>query len=79
MYTVSTNTITEQVTYLKLGFARAGPSVTEERDVRGTLRVLLVVILRTVPVGQLDQSVVVRQLRVKLAEIPRTQPTDETQ
>lgn len=46
---------------------------------RGTLRVLLVVILRTVSVGQLDQSVIVRQLRVKLAEIPRIQPTDETQ
>lgn len=60
VYTVSTNTIREQVSYLKLGFARAGSSVTEERDVCGTLRVLLVVVLRPVFVGQLDQSVVVR-------------------
>lgn len=66
------------MTYLKLGFAWAGPSVTEERDECGTLRLLRVVVLRAICVGQLDPSVIVRKFGVKLAEIPGAQPTVET-
>lgn len=63
--------------YLKLWFSWTSLSVTEEGNVCGTLRVLLVVVLRAVSVGQLDHAIIVRKLGVKLAEIPRACATAE--
>lgn len=43
----------------------------------GALRVLHVVVLRAVSVGQLDHAIIIRKLGVKLAEIPRACATAE--
>lgn len=44
----------------------------------GTLRVLLVVVLRAISVGQLDHAIIVRKPGVELAEIPRACAAAET-
>lgn len=64
--------------YLKLWFSWTSLSVTEEGDVCGTQRVVLVVVLRAVSVGQLDHAIIVGKPGVKLAEIPRACATAET-
>lgn len=44
----------------------------------GTQRVLLVVVLRAIFVGQLDHAIIVRKPGVELAEIPRVCAAAET-
>ena len=61
--------------YLELWLAEAGVAVAEEGDEGGAQRVLLVVVLGAVGVGQLDQAVVVRQARVEVPQTPRAGPT----
>lgn len=58
---------------LELGVSGSGLGVTEEGDERGAQRVLLVVVLGAVAVGQLDQAVVVGQVRVRLPQTPRAE------
>lgn len=63
--------------YLKLWFPWTSVSVTEEGNVCGALRVLLVVVPRAISVGQLDHAIIVRKPGVELAEIPRVCATRE--
>ena len=62
--------------YLEFWLPSAGLGVTEEGDECGSECVLLVVVLRAVTVGQLDQAVVVRQPGVRFPETPRPEEAD---
>lgn len=59
--------------YLEFWLSSASLRVTEEGDKCGSERVLFVVVLRAVTVGQLDQAVVVRQPGVRFTETPRAE------
>lgn len=64
--------------YLEFRVSSSGLWVTEEGDDSGSQRVLSVVVLGAVSVGELDQAVVVRQPRVCLSKTPGADEETQT-
>lgn len=67
----------DELAHLELWLPDPSLGVAQEGDERGAQGVLLIVVLGAVAVRQLDQTVVVGQVGVGLAETPRPPGTEE--